>query len=178
MKHFFQSIQGWFNFDGLYYNAVREFPDNSHFVEVGAWKGKSAAYMAVEILNSGKNIKFDVVDTWAGSKEHATDPSVTNDTLYDEFIANMKPVEGHYQALRMTSLEAAELYPDNSLDLVLIDASHEYEDVRNDILAWLPKVKPGGILAGDDLPWPGVNRAVKELLPKHTNCGAYWTFRK
>ena len=38
--------------------------DNAHFVEVGTWQGNSAAYMAVEILNSGKNIQFDVYDIW------------------------------------------------------------------------------------------------------------------
>jgi hypothetical protein len=78
----------------------------------------------------------------------------------------------------MTSLEAAKLYPDNSLDFVLIDASHDYPSVHADILAWLPKVKSGGILAGDDLPWFGVKRAVDELLPGYKNCRAYWVFNK
>jgi len=36
--------------------------------------------MGVEILNSEKNIKFDVVDTWLGSDEeiHKNDLSVIN----------------------------------------------------------------------------------------------------
>ena len=49
---------------------VNHFTDNSHFVEIGSWKGRSASYMAVEIFNSRKNIKFDCVDTWCGSVEH------------------------------------------------------------------------------------------------------------
>jgi predicted O-methyltransferase YrrM len=178
MEHFFQDIQGWFNFDGVYHQAVQRAESPAHFVEVGAWKGKSAAYLAVEIINSGKQIQLDIVDTWEGSKEHQHDPEVVNQTLYEEFLTNMKPVEGHYRALRMTSLEAAELYTDESLDLVLIDASHEYLDVKADIQAWLPKVKQGGILAGDDLPWPGVNQAVTELLTYHERHGAYWLLRK
>ncbi len=178
MEHFFQNIQGWFNFDGLYHEQVQKAVEPAHFVEVGVWKGKSAAYMLVEIINSGKNIKFDLVDTWQGSLEHQNDPEIVNNTLYDEYRANLAPVRDHYTERRMTSIEAAALYDDNSLDFVLIDASHEYLDVKADILAWLPKVKPGGTLAGDDILWPGVLKAVDELLTYNTKHGAYWRVTK
>jgi ubiquinone/menaquinone biosynthesis C-methylase UbiE len=66
----------------------------------------------------------------------------------------------------MKSLEAVNLYDDESLDFVFIDASHEYEDVKNDILAWLPKVKEGGFIGGHDYSssWDGVVRAVDEIF--------------
>jgi hypothetical protein len=50
------------------------------------------------------------------------------------------------------------------LDVVFIDASHFYEDVRDDILAWLPKVVSGGTICGHDITedFPGVRRAVEE----------------
>jgi hypothetical protein len=70
MEHFYNKIHGWFDFQNLYTKMVNDHADNSHFVEVGAFYGKSAAYMAVEIANSGKKIQFDVVDTWRGSPEH------------------------------------------------------------------------------------------------------------
>ena len=57
------------------------------------------------------------------------------------------------------------MYEDNSLDFVFIDASHKYIDVKEDIINWLPKIRKGGILAGDDFSWSGVRRALKELLP-------------
>jgi predicted O-methyltransferase YrrM len=179
MKHFFQNIQGWFGFDGLYQQRVHGVESPAHFVEIGAWKGKSTAFMAVEIINSGKDIKFDVVDTWAGSVEHQNDPEIKEGTLFDVFTNNLKPVEHAFTAIRKTSIEAAKQYADASLDFVLIDASHEYEDVLADIRAWLPKIKPGGMLAGDDIGWTGVNRAVKELLPEHTSHhNIYWTYTK
>ena len=61
---------------------------------------------------------------------------------------------------------AAATYPDQSLDFVFLDADHDYESVKADIAAWLPKVKPGGILAGHDYMcgWPGVDRAVAEAF--------------
>ena len=47
---------------------------------------------------------------------------------------------------------------DHSLDFVFLDASHEYKDVKDDIEHWLPKVKIGGTLGGDDMNWKGVGR--------------------
>lgn len=140
--------------------------DGDHYVEIGAWKGKSTAFMATEIMNSGKNVKFDVIDTWEGSLEHNDDEFVKTGTLYEHFLNNMKPVDGYYNPIKMTSLEASKLYDDNSLDFILIDGSHEYEDVKSDILHWYPKLKYGGIIAGDDYhkTWPGVIKAVNEIL--------------
>jgi len=76
----------------------------------------------------------------------------------------MKPFDGKFVPMRMTSLEAAAECENNSFDFVYIDASHEYEDVKADIKAWLPKVKKGGIIAGDDYNSRQVSRAVHEIL--------------
>ena len=56
MEHFYYNIgEDWFSYPELYSSIVNKFGDNSHFVEVGVWKGRSASYMGVEIFNSGKN---------------------------------------------------------------------------------------------------------------------------
>lgn len=170
MEHFYNRIQGWFDFQNHYTNMVNQAQDGAHFVEVGTWKGTSAAYMAVEIVNSGKKIRFDCVDTWKGSDEdwHKQDHHVQQGTLYEHFLDNMKPVEGFYNPVRLTSVEAAAQYENRSLDFVFIDAGHTYEDVKADIIAWLPKVKKGGWIGGHDYPWcEGIRRACKELLPGH-----------
>jgi predicted O-methyltransferase YrrM len=172
MEHFYQDIQGWFIYNEIYDIAVNTAKDGDHFVEVGSWRGRSTAYLAVSIVNSGKQIKFDAVDTWRGSLDeevHQQDPSVINDTLYDEFLANMEPVKDIVNPIRLTSVEAVELYEDNSLDFVLIDGSHKYEDVVADITRWMAKLKPGAMIAGDDYEWPGVKQAVNELLPNFTH---------
>ncbi len=84
----------------------------------------------------------------AVQSQFATDPSVT--------------------ILRMTSTEAIHHTP-SDFDLVFIDGDHEYTQVKEDIHSWLPKVKPGGILAGHDydpsIPiFDGVKRAVDEIF--------------
>lgn len=170
MDHFYETIEGWFNFSDVYQMAVDRYPSGAHFVEVGVWKGRSASFMAVEIINSNKNIRFDCVDNFMGSNEeaHIIDPDIQNGKLRETFITNMKPVEGHYNIVEMNSVDAAKTYQDTSLDFVFLDASHEIEAVMNDIKAWYPKIKIGGTLAGDDYHWDTVSRAVNELLINKT----------
>ena len=52
----YSDIQGWFDFHSIYNDAVAQAPDGAHFVEVGAWLGRSTAYMAEQIAESGKQI--------------------------------------------------------------------------------------------------------------------------
>lgn len=175
MEHFYENIQGWFDYQKHYSRMVKEAEDGAHFVEVGSWKGKSSAYMAVEIANSNKRIRFDCVDTWGGSAEHQqggshSDTFVVDGTLFNHFVDNMKPVEGYYNAVKNYSIEAAKLYEDQSLDFVFIDASHDYENVKADIIAWIPKVKTGGWIGGHDYTWnEGIRRACSELIPNHVH---------
>jgi predicted O-methyltransferase YrrM len=167
MRHFYQGIPGWFSFADVYADAVREAPaTGAAFVEVGAWKGKSASFLAVEIVNSGKAIDLTVVDHWKGSDEpaHHADADVRAGTLYQAFMRHTRPVAHVMRALRMGSVEAAATFADRSLDLVLLDAGHSYEDVLADIAAWLPKLKLGAVMAGDDYNWSGVRQAIEEAF--------------
>lgn len=172
MEHFYQTIDGWFSYDYIYKHVVDTAENGELFVEIGSFKGRSSAYMAVEIINSSKNIRFDCVDTWQGSTEHQAGAEceikeVVEGTLYDSFINNMKPVEGHYNPVRMTSLEAAKTYEDDSIDFIMIDGEHSYEAVKADIQAWLPKMKNGGVMTGDDAFSPEVRRAAEECLSEY-----------
>ena len=170
----------WFSYPNLYKSMVEKFSSGSKFVEIGSWKGKSSSYMAVEIANSNKDIDFYCVDTWEGSIEHKNNTEIS--MLYDIFLNNMKSIESYYTPLKMKSLDAVSRFGDHSLDFVFIDGSHEYEDVKEDIKAWLPKVKPGGILAGHDYyiegtDWfPGVKQAVNEELTGFETAEKCWIY--
>jgi hypothetical protein len=172
--------ENWFSYAKLYADVVSKFPSGSKFVEVGSWKGKSSAFMAVEIANSNKSISFTCVDTWMGSVEHQEINKEELSSLYDTFTTNMKPLENYYTPMRAPSLEAVTRFPDESLDFIFIDASHEYQDVLADIQAWWPKLKPGGILAGDDfcLSWPGVIQAVRESFARFDIMEGCWVVGK
>jgi hypothetical protein len=123
---------------------------NGDAVEVGSYAGESAEYFAKHFRS------LTAVDPWMflGNIERA----------FDE---RMKPYS-NVRKLKMKSDEGATHFADASLDFVYIDADHHEEFVREDIRLWLPKVKPGGILAGHDYSEKevGVRRAVDDLLGK------------
>jgi hypothetical protein len=103
---------------------------------------------------------------WGGQVLHCVDPWQTALPGYVDDITD-RDREQDYQAARerlsqfgervrfhrLTSVEAAPAFPDESLDFVYIDANHATEHVRQDVLNWWPKIKPHGIMAGHD--WTG-----------------------
>lgn len=163
MKHFYESIFGWFDFQDIYLEQIqRASNDDAVFVEVGCYMGKSTAFMATEIINSGKNITFITVDTFQGEN---TEPCINID-LYKTFLKNIEPVKHIVIPIVGFSTVVSNLFADKSLDFVFIDASHKYKDVCNDINAWLPKVKLTGMIGDHDYEGghPEVCKAVDEIF--------------
>ncbi len=62
------------------------------------------------------------------------------------------------------SLNVLDQIPDNSMDFIFHDSDHSYPFVKNEILAFLPKLKPGGYSIGDDYNWTPVARSVQEAF--------------
>ena len=164
-------IPGYFEYQSFYNLCLKAVPENGTLVEIGSWMGKSTSCMGLLIKNLNRNVKFYSVDTWEGSNEEPHIELIQKlkaqgKTLFGEFQKNIKScgVDDVIIPIRSTSILAAEQFEDNSLDFVHIDASHEYDDVLNDIKSWYPKVKPGGMITGDDYVWSGVNKAVNEYF--------------
>lgn len=182
----YKDLAEFFDYESFYTRMVQEAEPGAHFVEVGSWRGASVAFLAGESKRLGKNLKIDSVDLW----EFTPDDPLYKEGIagmggnaYFQFLKNMRDT-GHFndvRAIKSPSHKAAELYEDRSLDFVYIDANHHYEFVKQDIKAWLPKVKKGRYFAGHDITCiPDVRRAVTELfgneaeeLPTTNNCGVW-----
>ena len=172
MNHFYSQIFGWSRYlEVLYQYLVPKLPPVCEVVEVGCWKGRSTAFLAVTLIQHGKVFRLHAVDHWKGCLEGYYQNSqvardLRNDKVFDDFKRNLAPVAEHMNIIRSNSVDAAAQFEDNSLDMVTIDDDHLYESVINSIIAWAPKVKPGGFLCGDDCDthYPGVERAVRSAF--------------
>jgi hypothetical protein len=191
MNHIYQLPEfgeNWFDYQELYNSMVEKFPSGSKFIEVGSWKGKSAAYLAVEIINYKKDIKIDCVDLWAdcidswkGISEDQKDEHVKTNYLYELFIQNISSLSSIINPIRMDSINASKIYKDKTIDFIFIDANHDYDNVKKDIEAWFPKVKIGGVIAGHDYTkhWPGVVKAVNDFFVEKNTViyGSCWIYK-
>lgn len=150
-------------------------------IEVGSWVGRSAIVMA----DAGAEVTC--VDPWREYNSYSDVLSAAYaqfgaDKVYRTFLSNIGTRKDRsIHPLRKTSLEAAASMSEQ-VDLVFIDANHEYEFVKQDIEAWLPHVRPGGIIAGHDYGmslFPGVKQAVNEVFPTGVAVqGTVWWTRK
>lgn len=166
----FETIQGWFDPEDqrVYDMAVDRASNGDVLVEVGVWMGRSACYMAEAIKASGKALQFFAVDVWKvfDYEKALIDrlASMGNPDLYRLFLDNVDKadVAEFVIPLHLESTRAARIFREKSVSFVYIDAAHGYESNSADIDAWLPKIKPGGIIAGHDYNREGVWKAVNE----------------
>lgn len=152
MEHFYKTIFGWFDYATIYRRMVDEAAFTAKFVEVGSYEGRSAAFLAVEIINSGKDIRLSCVD-----------PN-------DAHRRNLDAVSHIIDSIVTPSPAACKLFDDASLDFVWIDGDHSEGAFYADVVNWLPKIKPGGWLGGHDYDHPahpGIAKVCGELLPDH-----------
>lgn len=166
MDHFYQTIgENWFSYAEFYSDMVQRFY-NARFLELGCWKGRSTAFLCVEIINQNKDIEVTCVDSWQ-YRENTEQPvcsQIEFDDVYKQFLENTKQFN-NIKVIREDSVTAASGFPDNYFDVVFIDAGHHYVDVLQDLRAWNPKCK--SIIAGHDYftrVHPGVKQAVDEYF--------------
>lgn len=124
--------------------------------EIGCWKGETTKVF----LSNCKGMVY-AIDHFKGSWLDLTALLVRHDNIFNKFMKNVGE-SPRLKVIRKDSLEAAKEVP--SVDMVFIDANHTYKSVREDILVWGKKANV--LLCGHDYGiWPGVKRAVDELIP-------------
>lgn len=133
------------------YDILREISvGKKKFLEVGSWVGQSTSIMGTEVLKAGGEIH--VVDSWMGNPGTGLDSFAAGNDVYSIFESNMKEV-GIFDIITIHRGYSQDVYkeiPDNYFDLIYIDASHIYEDVKRDIINYYPKLAIGGTFAGHD----------------------------
>ena len=181
LKPKFNEIPGWFSYEKTYKQMVNEFPSESTFVELGSWMGKSSNKMAELIKKSNKNIKFFTIDSFNSSSEKIRQ-NIINDfdgDLYCEFIDNtlISDNKNSFEVIKDTSENSVSLFENNSIDFMMIDS--DYTSTKHNLNLWYHKIKPNGIIAGDDYNvFDEVNKSVNDFFYNQVAIDGYSYMRR
>lgn len=144
----------------------------------GAELGVHTGIFTTFLCHHNPQLHMIAVDLWAPQPELKGDgtytylqPEWNHEHNYNAFVeACTLHFPTRVTIRRMKTTDAAKEVENGSLDFVFVDADHGYEGCKQDIVDWAPKVRSGGVVAGHDLDWPTVKRAVDEQF------GAYGVF--
>ena len=142
-------------------------PIGGCIVEIGSHRGKSICVMASAAKEAGNNsAKIYAIDLWLKGigKTHPHYSSEETWKIFQNQVAQMGLSE-IIRPLMTSSLKAASKRS-NSIDLLFIDASHKYADVKADYRAWFKFVPIGGRIAFHDYKtrFQGVTKVIEEIV--------------
>lgn len=123
---------------------------NSTIVEIGSFKGKSTACLA---LGSNEKTKIYAIDTFSGNNlDFSEGVQFVGSGYLNEFKQNLKNagVLDKVEVLQGYSNRIGKRW-NKKIDFLFIDGSHIYKDVKSDFELFYPWVKPGGIVAFHDV---------------------------
>lgn len=160
----YKDIEGWFSYEWLYDRFIEDAKEGDTIVEIGSWFGKSTKYLSDKITNSKKDLNLISIDTFKGTQNEELHLQIVGgDSIYQDFYNNVD--NPNLTVIKDSSHEASKLFNNGSIDYLMIDGDHSYEGVKQDIEDYFYKVRPGGIISGDDYrAFDGVRRAVDEFF--------------
>lgn len=152
--------------------------NSKRIAEIGIWRGE----LSRKIIERCSPIYLLLVDPLKvennkiGTYQCTMGESIKTQEELDKIADSIYALKAHF--IRKPSVEAAATIPDKSLDFVFIDAIHLYEYIVEDIKTWLPKIKLGGVLAGDDYNTEKhgeqVRRALRDVIGNVRSIDRVW----
>jgi len=133
-------VEGWFEDDEAWalHEVVREHPSSSAsgptVVEIGSWHGRSTIVIARALQARGEGLVY-AIDPHSGTAIHAAE-GVTD--TYQAFLENIQKagVADYVRPIRALATVARSQFAARSVDVLLVDGAHEYDDVIRDIEDW------------------------------------------
>jgi predicted O-methyltransferase YrrM len=151
-------------------------------VEVGTFLGASALQILRGMPPEGHLITIDRYD------ESLPIQTTKSTSLLAAYTRDrLLPYRDRVTQILGDNRTMAPLFKDASLDMVFIDGAHDYLNTKADILAWAPKVKEDGLIAGHDLDqrssdylfkMTDADKVEASLQDWHRESGVHWGVRR
>jgi predicted O-methyltransferase YrrM len=139
---------GWFSpSQGNFYKKLVSSIRNGNILEIGTMYGRSLSYIW-QICRNNNNSIYSV--------------DIVRQPLFILYLETWK--NNTIRTIDKSSVDASNDFQDNYFDLIMIDANHSYESVKQDIVSWMPKLNNKGYMIGHDYDWGSVAKSVNDNL--------------
>ena len=142
-------------------------------VELGVDRGESYFTFCQSAQENKTGTRCFGIDTWRGD-QHAGDYDET--TFAQVSAHNRENYESFSTLLRSSFDEALDFFLSESIDVLHLDGFHTEAAVRHDLEAWLPKIRPSGLLLLHDVDVRTKAFGVWKLWAELQERGRSWTF--
>jgi len=132
--------------------------------EIGVREGQNTIAM-LKFMNVAHVFMIDPYEPYY-SNEFDHSSAAEQEIWYKNMFLYMRQYLNRVTFVTRPSLFAAELFPESFFDYVYIDGNHSAKSVYEDMTAWYPKVKVGGVLGGHDADgdkFPNVPKTVERF---------------
>jgi len=119
-------------------------------VELGVQTGKFANRMLSDWTNCEE---YHLVDLWGHQKNYHDIANLAQegqDRNYDQTMQTLKPWSDKTHVCRNYTSVCVHKFEDEYFDFIYVDARHDFKGVWEDLVAYWPKLRVGGIMAGHD----------------------------
>lgn len=172
----YQYTKDWFGWaPRVWEQLIPHLPARKHFLEIGAFEGRSAVWTVEKMMEDGGEIYC--IDTWEGGAEHTLEDMNGAEIRFDQ---NMELITGNYMERKVNKCKGLSttwlpaLAQEKLLfDFIYIDGSHLAKDVLTDACMSWPLLKKNGFMVFDDYMWkpPGfsINQRPKSAVDAFVN---------
>jgi hypothetical protein len=134
----------------------------------GAIVGVGRGDFADAVMARWKGSTMFLIDPWRNPSNCNLKPYLGDEILDVEHDHVQKWFASYSttKIIRETAIRAAEQFAPQCLDWLYFDGAHTRNFSTDDVLAWLPKLRRGGILAGrEHANWTLLKRPVEDSIP-------------
>lgn len=132
-------------------------------LEIGCDLGDTSNFL----LDSNPTLNLTSIDPYITYVDWNGNHLSGRDEMYQGVLKRMNGYSNRFTLVRKTSDDAADMFEDETFDIIFIDGLHTYEQLTKDCANYYSKLKVGGIFAGHDFDAiEGVKRAAKEFAVK------------